>query len=90
MQVKEIDQNTYEQFWQTSPQRTFLSSTKIGELRAGRGWQVYYLGLYQQETLVGAGMLLGHPWHFHRMEVYCPRGFLLDYDNKEELDFFLN
>lgn len=89
MQLKEINQNIYEQFWRTSSQRTFLSSVKIGELRAERGWQVYYLGLYKEETLIGAGMLLGHPWHFHRMEFYCPRGFLLDYDNQEELDFFM-
>lgn len=89
MQFKEIDQNTYETFWQNHSQCTFLSSPEIGELRKQRGWSVAYFGLYREEVLCGGAMLLGHPWHFHKTEFYVPRGFLLDYEDQEELDFFV-
>lgn len=90
MEFLEIGEKEYDDFWQTHPLKSFLSSKEIGKLREKNGWKVHYLGIKEKKNLVGAAMLLSIKRRFGRYEFYAPRGILVDFHNPEYLDFFLN
>ncbi|MBR6949551.1 MAG: peptidoglycan bridge formation glycyltransferase FemA/FemB family protein, partial [Bacilli bacterium] len=83
MDFKEITEEEYTNFWENHPNKTFLSSPKISKLREINGWNTYFVGLMENETLVAATVLYSHKRHFGVYEFYAPRGFLLDYNNLE-------
>ena len=88
MNFKEISEEEYTAFWENHPNKTFLSSPKISKLREINGWNTYYVGLTENESLVAATILYSHKRHFGVYEFYSPRGFLLDYNNLELLEEF--
>ena len=88
MKFQEITEKEYQEYWQTHPLKTFLSAIEIGKLRKKSNWQVSYVGVKKGHKLVGAAMLLSHKRHWNRYEFYSPRGYLIDFKNKELLDFF--
>ena len=88
MKFQEITEKEYEKFWEKHPLKTFLSSPKISKLREKNGWTTYYVGVFKEDKLLAATMLLSHKRHFNKYEFYSPRGYLLDFKDKEVLDFF--
>ena len=90
MQFLEITEKEYRKFWENHPLKTFLSAPEIGELRKSNGWDVYFVGVKDDNDLVAAAMIVSHKRHFGKYEFYSPRGVLVDYENKELLDCFLN
>ena len=88
MKFQEITEKEYEKFWEKHPLKTFLSSPKISKLREKNGWTTYYVGVFKEDKLLAATMLLSHKRHFNKYEFYSPRGYLLDFKDKEVLEFF--
>lgn len=88
MNFLEITEEEYTKFWENHPNKTFLSSPKISKLREKSDWKTYYVGVKKDNKLVASAMLLSHERHFKVNEFYSPRGFLLDFNNEELLDFF--
>ena len=88
MEFTEITEKEYTKFWENHPLKTFLSAPEISKLREKSGWTTYYVGVKDKKRLVAATMLLAHPRHFHKYEFYSPRGYLLDFENKELVTFF--
>ncbi len=86
----EIKEEEYRKFWEESPIRTFLSSPEIGSLREKEGWKKYFLGLKEGKKLKAATMIVSRKAHFGKYDFYAPRGFLLDYNDKELLKEFTN
>lgn len=89
MEFLEIKEEEYRKFWETHPLKTFLSAPEIGKLREKSGWKKYFVGLFDEKKLIGASMLVSHIRHLGKSEFYAPRGFLLDFNDKEKLDFFV-
>ena len=90
MQFKEITEEKYRTFWEKHPLKSFLSAPEIGDLRESSGWDVYYVGVLEDKSLVAAAMLVSHKRHFGKYEFYSPRGVLVDFHNKELLHYFLD
>lgn len=90
MNFQEITEKEYRTFWENHPLKTFLSSPEISKLREKQGWNTYFVGVKKDKKLIAATMLLSHKRHFGKYEFYSPRGYLLDFKNKELLDFFTN
>lgn len=90
MNFQEITEKEYRTFWENHPLKTFLSSPEISKLREKQGWNTYFVGVKKDKKLIAATMLLNHKRHFGKYEFYSPRGYLLDFKNKELLDFFTN
>ena len=88
MEFVELTEQEYENYWKNHPQKTFLSAKEIGKLREKRNWKVNYVGLKEQNKIYGAAMLLSRKKKFNMYEFYSPRGFLIDYNNKDLLDTF--
>lgn len=90
MTLKEISEEEFEKYAKTSPYRTFMQTKEVGKLRELNGWESYYLGLYNNKEIVGATLLVGKKRHFNKYEFYAPRGPLVDYNDKDTLEIFLN
>ena len=89
MKFTEITEKEYEKYWENHPLKTFMSAPKIAKLREKTNWKAYFVGVKDNKKLIGAAMLLSHKRKFNVNEFYSPRGFLLDYNNKELLTFFV-
>lgn len=90
MNFQEITEKEYKDFWENHPLKTFLSAPEISKLREKSGWQTDYVGVKKGKNLVAATMLLSHTRHFNKKEFYSPRGYLLDFKDKELVTFFTN
>lgn len=88
MEFTEIKEEEYYKFWDSHPLKSFLSSPAIGKLRQNNGWDVHYLGVKDKKKLTAATMLVSKTRRFNKKEFYSPRGFLLDFNNQELLEFF--
>ena len=88
MEFFELTEKEYQNYWENHPLKTFLSSIEIGKLRQKRNWNVNYVGIKENNNIYGAAMLLSKKKYLNKYEFYSPRGFLIDYNNKELLDFF--
>lgn len=88
MEFFELTEKEYQEYWESHPLKTFLSSIEIGKLRQKRNWSVNYVGIKDNNILYGAAMLLSKKKHLNKYEFYSPRGFLVDYSNKELLNYF--
>ena len=88
MEFFELTEKEYQNYWENHPLKTFLSSIEIGKLRQKRNWNVNYVGIKENNNTYGAAMLLSKKKHLNKYEFYSPRGFLIDYNNKELLEFF--
>ena len=88
MKFQEITEKEYRTFWENHPLKTFLSAPEISKLREKQNWNTYYVGVKENKKIIAATMLLSHKRHFNKYEFYSPRGYLLDFNNKELLDFF--
>lgn len=90
MKFQEITEKEYREFWENHPLKTFLSAPEISKLREKSNWTTYYVGVKEEKKLIAATMLLSHKRHLGKYEFYSPRGYLLDFKNKELLEFFTN
>lgn len=88
MEFIELSEQEYENYWETHPLKTFLSAVEIGKLRKKRSWNVNYVGVKDNNNICGAAMLLSRKNKLNMYEFYSPRGYLLDYNNQELLEFF--
>ena len=88
MNFVQLTEKQYQKYWENHPLKTFLSAIEIAKLRKTNNWNVDYVGVKQDNNLIAATMLLSHKRHFNRYEFYSPRGFLLDYNNRQLLEFF--
>ena len=89
MDFVELTEKEYQKFWENHPLKTFLSAPKIAKLREKSNWKSYFVGVKENKKVVAAALLLSHKRKFNVNEFYSPRGFLLDYNNKELLSFFV-
>ena len=90
MEFLEITEEEYRKFWENHPLKTFLSAPEISELRKKSNWNTYFVGVKENKKLIASTMLLAHKRHFGKYEFYSPRGYLLDFNNKELVDYFTN
>lgn len=89
MEFTEITEKEYEKYWENHPLKTFMSAPKIAKLREKNNWKAYFVGVKENKKIIAAAMLLSHKRRFNVNEFYSPRGFLLDFNNKELLEFFV-
>lgn len=90
MKFRELTEEEYRSFWENHPLKSFLSAPEISKLREELNWKTNYVGVEENNKIVAATMLLSHLRHFKKYEFYSPRGYLIDFHNKDLVDFFTN
>ena len=88
MKFVELNENEFRSFLDNHPCKTFLQTPEIGKLRKQLGWNVNYVGIKKNKDILCATMLVSKQRHFGQYEFYSPRGFLIDFNDKELLAFF--
>ena len=90
MKFRELTEEEYKSFWENHPLKTFLSAIEISKLREKSNWNTNYVGVEENNKIIAATMLLSHIRKFNKYEFYSPRGYLIDFNNKELVDYFTN
>ena len=90
MKFRELTEEEYRSFWENHPLKTFLSAPEISKLREESNRNTNIVGVEENNKIVAATMLLSHLRHFNKYEFYSPRGYLIDFNNKELVDYFTN
>lgn len=77
----------YDEFAQKHKNTTFFQSSQWALVK--NNWTPIYTGVYKDNKLVAASLILKRKLLFKYSFLYSPRGPLLDFENKELLSFFL-
>lgn len=84
-----LTKEEYTKFWNDHPLKSFLSSPEIGDLRKNNGWKIDYTGIKNESNdILAAAMLVSIQRRFGGREYYAPRGYLIDFHDKNLVDFF--
>lgn len=84
-----ISKKEYDEFVVNFPSTSFMQTSKWSEVKSA--WFSDFVGMYENKKLVCAAMILKRNLFFGKKLFYVPRGFVIDYKNKELLkDFILN
>ena len=84
----ELKKDEFEDFLQSNKKSHFLQSYYWGEFsKEKKNLIPYYMGLVDEnKKVLGTCLLLQKKLPLNYSYFYCPRGFVIDYDNKELID----
>lgn len=88
MKFVELTEDEFQKFADTHEQESFFQTKEIAHLRESYGSKIYYLGVKKGKKILAAAMFSVTKTFANKYTFYAPRGFLLDYDDKELLSFF--
>lgn len=88
MQLYELSEPEFREFLNHHPLKTFLQTPEIAHLRKKNGWNIYYIGLKENNTIVAATMMMSSGNFFGKQVFYAPRGVLIDFENQELVTTF--
>jgi peptidoglycan pentaglycine glycine transferase (the first glycine) len=88
--VKNLTEKEYQSFWEKTENNHFMQSYEWGQAcKKNRGQIPYYIGLKNDKNkLVAAALLLKKKTPLNMCYFYAPRGFTMDFSNKEILTEF--
>ena len=58
MKFQVLTEKEYQRYWENHPLKTFLSSIEIANMRKKKNWDVFYVGVKENNGLIAATMLL--------------------------------
>ena len=68
----------------------FLQSPLMDDVTKLKNQQVYYVGIKNNKKIICACRLISIPSRFGKNYFYCPRGFIIDFNDIKLLNFFTN
>ncbi|MDD3048946.1 MAG: peptidoglycan bridge formation glycyltransferase FemA/FemB family protein [Bacilli bacterium] len=87
--LPKVDINDFDKFVKNHPTKShFMQSIEWGELSKNKGLILHFVGLKDNDKLVCTALLLEKRLPFGLCYFYVPRGYVLDYNNKEILKEF--
>lgn len=87
-QFKEgLDENEYNEFVKNFPSTSFMQTANWAKVKGA--WNHDFVGMYDNEKIVCAAMILKRNLFLGKKLFYIPRGFVIDYKNKELLKVFV-
>ena len=82
--LREISEKEYNKFIENYPNSLFFQSISWGEFKKNTGWTMKIVGLEEDKKIKAAAILLGKRLPIiKKMMYYSPRGFIIDYTDKE-------
>lgn len=87
--LQKLTTKEFNEFSSKHPCNTFFQTSYWGELKSGTGWISHIVGIKDKNKIKSATLLLAKKIPlFNKYIFYAPRGFLVDYNNKEDLKEF--
>ena len=88
MEFKVLTEDEFRKFSTKHKYESFMQTVELGNLKKELGDIVHYVGVEKENKLVAAALLLEEKSILGKKTFYSPRGFLIDYEDKELLKFF--
>lgn len=88
MEFTELTEKEFLKYSESSPMTSFFQMPRWAEVKETNGWKHYYVGVKEKNKIIAATLLLAKEIKMFKTMFYAPRGFLMDYNNLELLDFF--
>ncbi len=89
MKLVNLNKKEFKEFVDTSEQITFHQTQQWAHLKKRNNWQAYYVGLKDNNTITAAALLLAKTIPIIKKKIfYSPRGFIINYHDKELLSEF--
>lgn len=89
MKLKKLNSTEFRKWANAHPQITFHQTKEWANLKEKNGWYAYFVGLEDNNKILAAAMILAKTIPVCKKRIfYSPRGFLLDYKDKELLTIF--
>lgn len=83
-----IKKEDYDDFVKNFPSTTFMQTSSWSLVKTA--WESSFVGMYDNEELVCAAMILKRKLFLNKKLFYIPRGFVIDYKDKKLLESFTN
>ena len=83
MDLITLTEKEFTDFTSNHEQATFLNTVNWGKLKETNGWKYELLGFKDNDKVIAAMLLLSKNTPIKKKMFYAPRGFILDYHNKE-------
>ena len=83
-----LSEEEFTQFASHHPQESFFQTVELGHLRHLYGSELHFLGVKEKEQIIAASMLTETRTIAGKRTFYAPRGFLIDYHDKQLLSYF--
>lgn len=87
MEFTEISEEEFGKFASTHELRSYLQTPEMAHSKQQDGWGYYYVGIKKNNKLICATLLLEYQGKFYKTFT-SPRGYLIDFRDKELLQFF--
>ena len=82
----ELTEKEFNEFSNNYPNSLFFQSSYWGELKKFTGWKYFLVGLKKENSIEAASLLLAKKIPIiNKYIFYCPRGYLIDYNNYDLL-----
>lgn len=89
MKLKKISEKEFKKFADKNLEITFYQTISWAHLKKKNGWVAHYLGLEKDNKIIAGSLILAKTLPIIKKKMfYAPRGFLLDYKDKEVLKEF--
>lgn len=89
--IENINKEEYEDFVENHPTKShFMQSYYFGQINRTKGFIPHYVGMKEKGKIVATALLLQKNIYKNICYFYCPRGYVLNYDNLETLTQFSN
>lgn len=89
MKLKKLSEKEFKKFADKNPEITFYQTISWAHLKKKNGWVAHYLGLEKNNEIIAASLILSKTLPLIKKKMfYAPRGFLIDYKNKNILKEF--
>lgn len=88
MEFVELTSSEFEDFSKTHELLTFHQRESWGKLKISNGWNYKLVGLKDKDKVVAATLVLSKKMPLGIKMYYCPRGYLIDFNDFELLSSF--
>lgn len=83
-----IDKNEFEKFVLNHPSKShFMQSTYFGKISEFKHFKPHYVGVLKDNILVAAALVLEKAHKSKFSYLYIPRGYVMDFNDKDVLEF---
>ena len=86
----ELSKKEFKKIENELPGSSFYQTTNWAELKELTGWNSCCLGIQENNKIIAATLILYKSMFLGKKMFYAPRGYLMDFNDIELLDFFTN
>ena len=90
MKVIDIDKNKFDDFASNHKYRNYYQTSSYGDVMDKFNYEVKYIGIENNNELIGASLLLLQEGGMKTKLAYAPRGILFDFTDSEKVEQLVN